>query len=164
MSCQGPACPPCIIHFTGGTDAEKKICHRQEALSRNFEKHESDAVRKSSTSRDICTKFITPALAGGGKRYSVGQIREEVSFTKDRVIVHGEVSVCGEPKRADYVLSYKPGLPLAVVEANPKAQTACCQSWLPVLARRSLPLQSLAAVEHSLFGWPQHPGRSDAGE
>lgn len=44
--------------------------------------------------------------------------REEVSFTKGRVIVRGQVSVRGEPKRADYVLSYKPGLPLAIVEAK----------------------------------------------
>ena len=41
----------------------------------------------------------------------MGQIREEVSFTKGRVIVRGQLSTLGEPKRADYILSYKPGQP-----------------------------------------------------
>lgn len=48
----------------------------------------------------------------------MGQIREEVSFTKGRVIVRGKLSTRGEPKRADYVLSHKPGIPLAVIEAK----------------------------------------------
>ncbi len=74
--------------------------------------------KKELSERDICTKFITPALVDGAKWDSMGQIREEVSFTKGRVIVRGQVSVRGEPKRADYVLSYKPGLPLAIVEAK----------------------------------------------
>lgn len=45
------------------------------------------------------------------------QIREEVSFTKGRVIVLGKLWTRGEPKRADYLLQYKPGIPLLVLEA-----------------------------------------------
>ena len=67
--------------------------------------------------RDICTKFITPAIVGA-KWDVMSQVREEVSFTKGRVIVRGKLSTRGEPKRADYVLSHKPGIPLAVIEAK----------------------------------------------
>ena len=46
------------------------------------------------------------------------QIREEVSFTKGRVIVRGKLVTRGKAKRADYVLYYKPNIPLAVIEAK----------------------------------------------
>ena len=40
--------------------------------------------------RDICTKFITPALRQAGWD-EMSQIREEVSFTKGRIIVRGKL-------------------------------------------------------------------------
>ncbi len=46
------------------------------------------------------------------------QIREEVSFTKGRIIVRGKLVTRGKAKRADYVLHYKPNLPVAVIEAK----------------------------------------------
>jgi type I restriction enzyme R subunit len=46
------------------------------------------------------------------------QLREEVSFTKGRVIVRGKMVRRGEAKRADYILYYKPNIPLAVIEAK----------------------------------------------
>ncbi len=46
------------------------------------------------------------------------QIREEVSFTKGRIIVRGKLVTRGKGKRADYILYYKPNLPLAVIEAK----------------------------------------------
>src|SRR6266699_6158450 len=78
----------------------------------------TSAEKKALSERDICTKFITPALTAGGKWDSLSQIREEVYFTKGRVIVRGQLSTRGEPKRADYILSYKPGIRLAIVEAK----------------------------------------------
>jgi type I restriction enzyme, R subunit len=73
--------------------------------------------KKRLSERDICTKFITPALTRA-KWDLMNQIREEVSFTKGRVIVRGRLSTRGEPKRADYLLYHKPGIPLAVIEAK----------------------------------------------
>ncbi|MBN9344682.1 MAG: DEAD/DEAH box helicase family protein [Devosia sp.] len=67
--------------------------------------------------RDICTKFITPALVSAGWDLT-GQIREEVSFTKGRIIVRGKLVTRGKGKRADYVLYYKPNIPLAIIEAK----------------------------------------------
>ena len=46
------------------------------------------------------------------------QIREEVSFTKGRIIVRGKLVTRGKAKRADYVLYYKPNIPIAVIEAK----------------------------------------------
>ena len=73
--------------------------------------------KSSFSERDICTKFITPALSGSGWNVET-QIREEVSFTKGRIIVHDRVVKRGQPKRADYVLYHKPNLPLALIEAK----------------------------------------------
>ncbi len=78
----------------------------------------SDPAKKDLSERDICTKFITPALTAGNKWDVMSQIREEVSFTKGRVIVRGKLFTRGEPQRADYVLYHKPGIPLAVLEAK----------------------------------------------
>jgi type I restriction enzyme R subunit len=43
---------------------------------------------------------------------------EERYFTKGRVIVRGKTTTRGEAKKADYILFYKPNIPLAVVEAK----------------------------------------------
>jgi type I restriction enzyme R subunit len=76
--------------------------------------------KKALTETDIRTKFITPALIGAnGDRWDVmSQIGEEVYFTKGRVIVRGKTVKRGEAKKADYILYYKPNLPLAVLEAK----------------------------------------------
>tara|TARA_Y100000296_G_scaffold47008_1_gene53893 strand:+ start:302 stop:2731 length:2430 start_codon:yes stop_codon:yes gene_type:complete len=73
--------------------------------------------------RDICTKFITPAILGAG--WTQTQFREEVNLTDGRVMVRGRLAsrvknpeVKGGPKRADYVLYAKPNVPIAVVEAK----------------------------------------------
>ncbi|MFO1153861.1 MAG: DEAD/DEAH box helicase family protein [Rhodospirillales bacterium] len=67
--------------------------------------------------RDICTKFITPALRKAGWD-EILQIREEVSFTKGRIIVRGKLVTRGRAKRADYILYYKPNIPIALIEAK----------------------------------------------
>src|SRR5581483_9745201 len=67
----------------------------------------------------IRTKFITPAIVPpDGKWDLMSQLREEVYFTKGRVIVRGKAVRRGEAKKADYLLYYKPGIPIAVIEAK----------------------------------------------
>ena len=73
--------------------------------------------KQSLSERDICTKFITPALRKAGWD-EMTQIREEVSFTKGRITVRGRLASRGKGKRADYVLYYKPNLPIALIEAK----------------------------------------------
>lgn len=60
---------------------------------------------------------ITPSITAKGWDNRT-QIRQEFSFTKGRIMVRGKEIKRGEPKRADYVLFYKPNLPLAIVEAK----------------------------------------------
>src|SRR5882672_8086997 len=76
--------------------------------------------KKSLTEADIRTKFITPAIVGeGGSKWNVmSQLREEIYITKGRVIVRGKTVKRGEAKKTDYILYYKPNLPIAVVEAK----------------------------------------------
>ena len=74
-------------------------------------------TERGLSERDICTKFITPAVERAGWDVQV-QVREEVGLTAGRVIVRGKLVARGKSKRADYVLYFKPGLPLAVIEAK----------------------------------------------
>jgi type I restriction enzyme, R subunit len=46
------------------------------------------------------------------------QIREEVAFTKGRIIVRGKLVSRGKAKRADYILYYKPNIPIGIIEAK----------------------------------------------
>ncbi len=73
--------------------------------------------KKKLTERDICSKFINPALEQAGWNMH-SQVREEVSFTAGRIIVRGRLHVRGKQRRADYVLSYKKNLPIAIIEAK----------------------------------------------
>jgi type I restriction enzyme, R subunit len=73
--------------------------------------------KKNLSERDICTKFITPALEQAGWDTAT-QIREEYPLTKGRVIVRGKLHTRAKNKRADYVLFYKPNIPIAVIEAK----------------------------------------------
>ena len=73
--------------------------------------------------RDICTKFITPAIVQAG--WQQHQFREEVGLTDGRVMVRGKLAARiknpdakGGPKRADFVLYARPNVPIAVVEAK----------------------------------------------
>lgn len=77
--------------------------------------------KKTLSERDICTKYITPAVKKAGWD-EMTQIREEVGFTKGRIIVRGKMVSRGKGKRADYVLYYKPNIPLALIEAKDNAQ------------------------------------------
>lgn len=73
--------------------------------------------KKSLSERDICSKYITPAVVDAGWDLHT-QIREEVSFTKGRIIVRGKLHTRGEQKRADYILYHKKNIPIAVIEAK----------------------------------------------
>ena len=58
--------------------------------------------KKDLNERDICTKFITPALRRAGWD-EISQIREQVRFTNGRIIVRGKLVTRGKGKRADYM-------------------------------------------------------------
>lgn len=73
--------------------------------------------KKELTERDICTKYINPAIQKAGWDME-RQVREEVSFTDGRIIVQGKLYTRGKRKRADYILYYKSNVPIAIIEAK----------------------------------------------
>lgn len=78
--------------------------------------------KKDLTERDICTKYITPALVRSGWDIQL-QVLEEFAFTHGRIYVKGKLTARGEQKRADYILFYKPGIPVAIIEAKDNQHT-----------------------------------------
>lgn len=78
----------------------------------------SDLMKKHEmTEEDIKLQFITPAIEAAGWD-KLKQIKMEYNFTDGRVIVRGNITARGKRKRTDYLLYYKPNLPLAIVEAK----------------------------------------------
>ncbi len=73
--------------------------------------------KKTLSERDICTKFITPAVEQAGWN-KLTQLLEEVSFTDGKIYVRGKLTARGKQKRADYILYYKPNIPIAIIEAK----------------------------------------------
>ena len=73
--------------------------------------------KKDLSERDICTKYILPALQKAGWDIQT-QIREEVYFTDGRIYVRGDKTVRGKAKKADFILYHKPNIPIAVIEAK----------------------------------------------
>jgi len=78
--------------------------------------------KKALSERDICSKYITPAIIESGWDLQK-QIREEVSFTDGRIIVRKKMVTRGERKRADYILYYKSNIPIAIIEAKDNKHT-----------------------------------------
>lgn len=78
--------------------------------------------KKALSERDICTKFITPALKESGWDIKT-QIREEYSFTAGKIHVRGKLVQRGKQKRADFILYHKPHLPIALIEAKDNNHT-----------------------------------------
>jgi len=84
-----------------------------------------DSVNKKElTETDICDLFITPAIKSAGWDH-VLQIRREVTLTPGPIIVRGNTSSRNKKKKkfADYVLSWEPRIPIAVVEAKDNNHT-----------------------------------------
>lgn len=73
--------------------------------------------KKTLSERDICTKFITPAVEKSGWN-KLTQLLEEVSFTDGKIYVRGKLTARGNQKQADYILYYKPNIPIAIIEAK----------------------------------------------
>ncbi len=78
--------------------------------------------KKSLSERDICTKFITPAIEHAGWNKNT-QFLEEVTFTDGKIYVRGKLTARGTRKRADYILYYKPNIPIAIIEAKDNKHT-----------------------------------------
>ena len=66
--------------------------------------------------QDTCRDYVLPRLRDAG--WTDDQIQEQYRITEGRIIAVGNRHRRGEALRADYALEYRPGLPIAVVEAK----------------------------------------------
>jgi type I restriction enzyme R subunit len=73
--------------------------------------------KKDLSESDIKAKFITPALTKAGWDEQT-QLGREIFFTDGRIYVKGRITARGKRKFADYILFYKPNVPIAVIEAK----------------------------------------------
>ena len=73
--------------------------------------------KKSMSEQDIRSKYISPAILASGWDLRT-QVREEVNITEGQVLIREAKPSRGKRTFADYVLYYKPNLPIAVVEAK----------------------------------------------
>lgn len=78
--------------------------------------------KKQLSEADSEEKFITPAIRRAGWDEDT-QLRREIYFTKGQIHVRGKMAVRGKAKFADYILYYKPNIPLAIVEAKDNRHT-----------------------------------------
>jgi type I restriction enzyme, R subunit len=113
--------------------------------------------KKDLSERDICTKYILPALIKAG--WDVDrQIREEVFFTDGRIFVKGNKSIRGERKRADFILYLKPNIPIAVIEAKDNNHTV--DSGIQQALDYALTLDIPVAFSSNGDGFVQHDSSS----
>ncbi len=73
--------------------------------------------KRDLSEEDIKAQYITPAIEKAGWNIKK-QVRFEYAFTAGRIILRGNVTSRGQKKRADYLLFYKPNIPLAIIEAK----------------------------------------------
>ena len=73
--------------------------------------------KKDLSESDIKAKFITPAIIAAGWDEHT-QIGREIFFTDGRIFVKGKLTARGKRKFADYILFYKPNVPVAIIEAK----------------------------------------------
>lgn len=73
--------------------------------------------KKDLSEADIKEKFITPAITKAGWDEQT-QLGREIFFTDGRIYVKGKITARGKRKFADYILYYKPNIPIAIIEAK----------------------------------------------
>ena len=73
--------------------------------------------KKDLSEQDIRTKYITPAIEKAGWD-KMTQLGEDVALTDGKIFIRGKMFARGKLKRADYVLYYKPNIPVAIIEAK----------------------------------------------
>lgn len=73
--------------------------------------------KKDLSEADIKAKFITPAIVNAGWDEHT-QLGREIFFTDGKIYVKGKLTSRGNRKFADYILFYKPNVPIAIIEAK----------------------------------------------
>lgn len=120
-------------------------------------------MTSSISETDACTQAITPALVNAGWDLAL-QVRQEVSFTKGRIIVRGKMVLRGKAKRADYILYYRPNIPLAIIEAK-KPGSGAAQGMQQALGyAETLNIPFVFSSDGSAFHFHDRTGNSPSPE
>lgn len=69
------------------------------------------------TEEEVKLRYITPSIVKSNWDIET-QVRMEFPFTDGRIKVYGTKTSRGKKKYADYLLFYKPNIPLAIIEAK----------------------------------------------
>ena len=93
--------------------------------------------KRNLSERDICTKFITPAVRGA-RWGEMSQIREEVSFSKNRILVGGKLSLRSIALTSPFPLS--PPVPRL---AAPHRRQRLMNSWRSAIVWRPVSLSQV---------------------
>ena len=72
---------------------------------------------------DTCRTYVVPMLQAAGWDTDPHRLSEQVTFTDGRIIVAGRKARRRPGKRADYILRFRPDMPIGVVEAKPEYKT-----------------------------------------
>lgn len=76
--------------------------------------------KANMTEEEIKLNYITPAITS---KWDKSRIRMEYYFTDGRIQIDGKTASRKRGKKADYLLYYKPNLPIAIVEAKDNKHT-----------------------------------------
>ena len=79
---------------------------------------------EDETEADTCRKAITPRLQAAGWDNAPHQLQEQRTITPGRILFTRSGTRRGKRRRLDYLLRYRPDLPIAVVEAKASYLTA----------------------------------------
>lgn len=71
--------------------------------------------KKTLNEMEIRSNFITPAIRDAGWSPKI-QFREEYPITNGRIVVTDNTVKRNKPLKADYVLFYRPNIPIAVIK------------------------------------------------
>lgn len=113
--------------------------------------------KKKLTEADIRSKFVLPGILGtnGEKWNLMTQVREEVYFTKGRVIVRGKTVKRGEANKEDYLLYFKTNMSISVVEVKEHPYPPGVKSYN---RRNPIRIEEFE-VERKWWGKPDKKGR-----
>lgn len=78
--------------------------------------------KRQYSEQDISTKFITPAIESAGWDRMTQYIKQK-TFTDGRIHIRGKLTTRGKKKRADYILYYKPNIPIGIIEVKENNQS-----------------------------------------
>jgi type I restriction enzyme R subunit len=117
----------------------------------------------SWTETEVRTRLITPALSAAG--WPVTSFREEFYyFSAGRIQVSGKVGRRKKPKRVDYLLEYRPNLPIAVVEAKDNNHEVGAGMQQALEYAEDLDVPSVFTSNGDNFVWHDRSGQRNPAE